>query len=184
VQLLFVGQVTQIKGVEFLLGVLANLADEHAFHFRIVGGGAELERLREEYARASWVEFLGRVPPQQVGGYMESSDLLLTPSLWFENSPLVIYQAIHLGLPVLASRTGGIPELVAEGISGGLAEPGDAEEWTAKLREILSDPVVLERWRAGAATRREAFHVDQVGEQALELFERTGRWESLALSYS
>jgi glycosyltransferase involved in cell wall biosynthesis len=172
-KLLYVGQVTEIKGVEFILRVLAELAREHPFHFRVVGGGAELDRLRTLYRDASWVEFTGRVPPERVGDYMQESDLLLTPSLWFENAPLVIYQAIHLGLPVLASRTGGLPELVADEINGALIAPGDAAAWSTGLRAVLTDPAILARWRAGAEERRFAFTTDACGERVLALLERT-----------
>jgi glycosyltransferase involved in cell wall biosynthesis len=168
--------------VEFVLRVLAGLAGEFAFHFRIVGGGAECERLKEIYGSEPWVEFTGRVPPGRVGGYMEESDLLLTPSLWFENSPLVVYQAIHLGLPVMASRTGGLPELVEEGVSGALVAPGDATAWTSHLRAVMSDPTILHRWQAGAEERRSAFSIDACGEQALALFERTADLAPLTAS--
>jgi len=181
-QLLYVGQVTEIKGVEFILRVLAGLAEEFTFHLRIVGGGAECDRLKDVYARESWVEFAGRVPPGRVGGYMEESDLLLTPSLWFENSPLVVYQAIHLGLPVMASRTGGLPELVEDGVSGALVAPGDVVAWTSHLRAVMSDPAILDRWQAGAEERRSIFSIDACGEQALALFERTADLAPLTAS--
>ncbi|MDR3403832.1 MAG: glycosyltransferase family 4 protein [Chthoniobacter sp.] len=181
-QFLYVGQVTEIKGVEFILRVLAELAREHAFHFRVVGGGAECERLRDLYRDASWVEFTGRVPKERVGGFMEESDLLLTPSLWFENSPLVVYQAIHLGLPVMASRTGGLPELVADDVSGALVVPGDAAAWSARLKQVLVEPALLERWRAETEDRSALFSIDACGEQTLALFERTADATSLPVS--
>ena len=170
-RLLYVGQITAIKGVEFILGVLAELSRAYAFHFQLVGGGAELERLREKYRGAAWVEFIGHVPPEQVGDYMQVSDLMLAPSLWFETSSLVIYQAIKLGLPVVASRTGGLPEIVT--VNGALAEPGDAVAWTAQLRAVLSDPAVLDGWRAGTASLLEKFSIDYLGAHVLALFERT-----------
>ncbi|MEI9894336.1 MAG: glycosyltransferase family 4 protein [Chthoniobacter sp.] len=172
-QFLFVGQITEIKGVEFILGVLAELVREYNFHFRIVGGGPESERLREKYRKASWVEFVGRVAPERVRKFMEESDLLLTPSLWFENSPLVVYQAIHLGLPVMASRTGGLPELVVDGLTGALVAPGDARAWSAQLRIVMAEPAVLDRWRMATEERSVTFSTDACGEQVLALFERT-----------
>ncbi|MEI9894334.1 MAG: glycosyltransferase [Chthoniobacter sp.] len=184
VQLLYVGQVTEIKGVAFILQVLAELASEQTFHFRVVGGGAELERLRALYEGVAWVKFTGRVPPERVGDFMQESDLLLTPSLWFENSPLVIYQAIHLGLPIMASRTGGLPELVAQEVNGDLVAPGDAVAWKARLRQVMADPAILVRWFAGAAERRAAFAIDTCGDQVLALFERTARQATLAASAS
>ncbi len=74
----------------------------------------------------------------------------MIPSLWFENSPLVAYQAKQLGLPILASRIGGIPELVREGVNGQLLPLGDTARWQKAVRNLLAQPENLERLRAGA----------------------------------
>lgn len=172
-RLLYVGQVIPTKGVEFILGILAELAAEFDFEFTVVGGGASLDALREKYGAAPWARFMGRVAPEAVADFMVESSLLLIPSLWFENSPLVAYQAIQLGLPILASDIGGLPELVRAEENGALLPPGDAPGWTARLREILASPDALRELRAGAEGLSHAFEPDMLGGKVVKLFERT-----------
>jgi len=104
---------------------------------------------------------------------MTSSDLLVFPSLWFENAPLVLRQANQLGLPILASRVGGIPELVAEGVNGMLLPPGDAGMWQDCLREMLAKPEKLKRLSASAMKTASDYNPDPLGEAVVRLFERT-----------
>lgn len=175
VRLLYAGQFTEAKGVEFLLETLEPLAGGGGFELVMVGSGALLEPLQERYARATWVKFTGRIPPEEVAGFMARSDLLLVPSLWFENSPLVAYQARQLGLPILASRIGGLPELVREGSNGILLPPGDTARWQNCIREILDKPEKLEALRAAARENAADCDPDVLGGAVLRLFERTLR---------
>jgi len=173
VRLLFVGQVTEAKGIEFVLRILEPLAAHYSFEIVIVGSGPILGRLRERYERAAWVKFAGRVPTAEVAGYMVSSDLMLFPSLWFENSPLVVRQANQLGLPILASCVGGIPELVGHGVNGLLLPPGDEEQWRNCLGELLGCPDKLQRLGAGARESASDYDGDLLGEAVVRLYERT-----------
>jgi len=176
VRLLYVGQITEAKGVEFLLRALDPLAGEvGGFELVMVGSGALLEPLKARYAGAPWVQFTGRIPPGEVAGFMTRSDLLMIPSLWFENSPLVAYQASQLGLPILASRIGGIPELVRDGVNGVLLPLGDAARWQGCVRDMLAEPQKLERLRAGARQGAVGCDPDLLGGAVLDLFNRTIR---------
>jgi GT2 family glycosyltransferase/glycosyltransferase involved in cell wall biosynthesis len=91
----------------------------------------------------------GAIPHEQMAGAFGSIDLLVVPSIWPENSPLVIQEAFLAGVPVVASRIGGIPELVTEGRNGLLFRAGDAEELSKTLIRFLNEPELLERLRAG-----------------------------------
>lgn len=172
-RLLYVGQFTEAKGVEFLLSMLEPLAAEGGLELIMVGSGALLQPLRERYARAAWVKFTGRVPSEEVGQFMARSDALMLPSLWFENSPLVAYQAKQLGLPILASRIGGIPELVREGVNGQLLPLGDTARWQKAVRNLLAQPEGLERLRAGAKEDAHTCDPDVLGNEVVRLFQRT-----------
>ena len=74
---------------------------------------------------------------------LASFDLLVVPSIWEENSPLVIREAFAAGVPVVASRIGGIPEMVADGVGGLLFEPGDADDLARILHRIVDEPDLL-----------------------------------------
>ncbi len=173
IRLLYVGQVTPWKGVDFLLEVVKQLPSQIPFQLEIIGGGSDLTPLMEKYQGYPRIHFLGKLPPEKIGAHMSRADLLLTPSLWFENAPLVISQAIQIGLPVFASRIGGLPELVEDGISGRLLTAGDSTVWRAALSEVLEQPDLLDRWRAGAITMQPRFSQNTLGERVLELFHRT-----------
>ncbi len=67
------------------------------------------------------------------------------PSLWYENSPLVIQEAYALGVPVVASRLGALTEKVVEGVTGRLFTPGDSADLARVLAELIAQP---EQWAA------------------------------------
>jgi glycosyltransferase involved in cell wall biosynthesis len=76
---------------------------------------------------------------------MAGIDVLIVPSLWLENSPLVIHEAFMAGVPVIASRIGGIGELIEDGVNGLLVAPGSPEELGAMLRTCVDDSELLAR---------------------------------------
>ena len=85
----------------------------------------------------------------------------------------MISQALRLGLPVLASRVGGLPEMVDAGISGDLVPPGDASAWTEMLENLLRNPGVIARWRKGAQDLQDTGSPEVLGPRMMELFQRT-----------
>jgi glycosyltransferase involved in cell wall biosynthesis len=173
-RLLYVGQIEPWKGIDFLCEILAPLAQRGGrFHLQVVGGGGLLAGLQARFAGADWITLTGKVAAAEVGAHMAASDLLVVPSVWFENAPLVISQALRLGLPVLASRVGGLPEMVDAGVSGDLVAPGDAAAWTARIETLLREPGIVARWRAGARDLQETGSPEVLGPRMVEVFQRT-----------
>jgi GT2 family glycosyltransferase/glycosyltransferase involved in cell wall biosynthesis len=80
---------------------------------------------------------------------LASIDVLVVPSIWPENSPLVIQEAFLAGVPVVASRIGGIPEVVADGRNGLLFRAGDAADLAGALERLLREPGLLDALRQG-----------------------------------
>jgi glycosyltransferase involved in cell wall biosynthesis len=103
----------------------------------------------EPLLRLAGVRQLGAVPHEQIPAALASLDVLVVPSIWPENSPLVIREAFLSGLPVIASRIGGIPEIVEDGRNGRLFEPGNADALSRILRSLAEDPAGVARLRAG-----------------------------------
>ena len=93
----------------------------------------------------------GAIPHSAVPEALASIDVLVVPSIWPENSPLVIGEAFLAGVPVIASRIGGIPELVADGRNGLLFEPGNAADLSRAIGRLIAEPGLLGTLRAGAA---------------------------------
>lgn len=167
-RLLFVGQLAAHKGIEFLIGALKRF--EVPFELSIAGEGS-LSRLVIEEAKAdkrfNYVGFLAR--PQLIKMY-GVADVLIVPSLCYENSPTVIYEALQAGLPIVASDIGGVAELIREGINGYLFTPGDAEDLLSTLRKIDQEK---ERLRESVEEIRSTvadYVIDRYVAKVVELF--------------
>ncbi|OFW32909.1 MAG: hypothetical protein A3G76_14120 [Acidobacteria bacterium RIFCSPLOWO2_12_FULL_65_11] len=100
--------------------------------------------LKQDVVRAH-----GAIAHERVADALASIDVLVVPSIWPENSPLVIQEAFLAGVPVVASRIGGISEVVEEGRHGLLFDAGDAEDLARTLTRLLREPDLLETLRRG-----------------------------------
>lgn len=167
-RLLYVGRLDSLKGVDFLLSVCEGLAEKHSFQLTLIGGGRDEEKYRARYAEMPWCRFTGFIPQAEVSNYMNSSDLLCIPSLWFENLPGVVVQAFGLGLPVFGSSKGGIVELIEDGKNGRLLTPSDTNEWTAALAQIIKEPEKLNTWKRYAEQSRHKFSPHDLGRRIFE----------------
>jgi glycosyltransferase involved in cell wall biosynthesis len=150
---LFAGRLMAQKGADFLLRAFASVPPPA--RLVISGSGFELPRLRllaDRLGLASRVEFKGDFPraPEL---YPEAS-LVVLPSLWAEPFGLVGPEAMAHGIPVVASRVGGVPEWLTDGETGFLVEPKDVDALAARINTLLGDPSLAER--LGRNAREEA----------------------------
>jgi glycosyltransferase involved in cell wall biosynthesis len=138
---------------------------------RIVGDGPERSRL-ETLARASGLgpraRFLGTVWPTM--DVLRDADLFLFPSLE-EPQGLALLEACAAGVPVIASRTGGIPEMVTDGESARLVPPGDAPALAAAILERVADPAAAAERARRAADRARAFDIGPIADAWLSLYQ-------------
>ncbi|HEX6900840.1 MAG TPA: glycosyltransferase family 4 protein [Thermoanaerobaculia bacterium] len=152
--LLFVGRLRIRKGVEVLLEALRELRRRNpAAIVRIAGDGehrGRLERKAGEVGLGPAVAFLGSRDAAGVRTLLRGAAALVVPST-YEGMPLVILEAMEAGVPVVASRVSGIPEVVVDGETGWLVPPEDPEALAKALEEALADPE--EARRRGAAGR-------------------------------
>jgi len=144
IQFGFLGSLAWQKGVHVLVEAFNRLPP----HARLVVYGsqqifpeyaAEVRRL----AQHPGIHFAGALDYRQVGDALRALDCLVTPSLWYENSPLVIQEAFSVGVPVVASRLGALIEKVDEGRTGRLFEPGDVDDLARVLGELIENPAEL-----------------------------------------
>lgn len=136
------GRVQPYKGMQTLLEAAALLRAEGApaFDVAIAGDGPYLPELRARAAERGLanVHFLGR--RRDVPALLAGAAVAVVPSLWQEAFGLAVVEAMGAGVPVVATRTGGIPELVEEGKTGLLVPPGDARALADALRRLLEQP--------------------------------------------
>jgi glycosyltransferase involved in cell wall biosynthesis len=146
----YLGGLTPWKGVHLLLEAARALPPER---FRLTLHGDRtwfpdyVARL-DELSRALPVRFGGTYSNDEVAARLAELDLIVVPSVWFENSPMTIHEAQLARVPVIATDLGGMREFVQDGVNGRLFRRGDAADLAAKLREAIERPELLERWRA------------------------------------
>jgi len=129
---LSVGQVDDHKGVPLLVKAFNDLLADNNLNCQllVIGGGSRLEELKA--LSHENIKFLGKVPNHEVHEAMQTADCLVVPSLCYENSPTIIFEALYNDLPVLASRIGGIGEILQDN-DNLLFEPGNHQELKNKL---------------------------------------------------
>lgn len=153
VRILSVARLEESKGLEFALRAVARLIRDHRLDVRygIAGGGSlrkELEGLADALGIAGRVTFFGPQSRPAVRDLMARHDLFLLPSTTTadggqEGIPGTVREAMATGMPVVSTWHSGIPELVADGVSGFLVPERDVDALTGRLRELVLDP---QRW--------------------------------------
>ena len=141
------------KGIDVLIRAMAESSAD--MRLWVVGQGPErqhLESLADEFGLRDRVRFLGS--RRRVEPLLQAADCLVSPSVWAEAAGLVNLEALACGVPVVASRIGGIPELIDDGRTGILFSPGDHRELAGLLMRLQADEPG--RLRMGGAARSTA----------------------------
>lgn len=166
---LFAGAMRPEKGVDYLARAFARLSDENPHARLAIAGGSKLwveegwlygksleateqqvlDILAPAVARKQ-AFMLGIVPPVELDAYYAASDIFVLPSMFQETFGLVLLEAFSAGLPVIAFRSGGIPELVEDRTNGIIVAQGDEEALYQSMRELMLDRELRNRL-AGAA---------------------------------
>lgn len=167
--LFFVGKMVEKKGLKYLLEALSILKQEGVnFRLRIAGGGRlenDLKLYNDKLNLTQEVSFLGWVANQDLAEFYDSSDVLVVPSVFdrkgeTEGMPVVILEAMALGLPVLASKISGIPDIVKDGYNGWLVEPKNNRKLAVKIKEIAG--IDLVRYKDNALKTALNFSYDEI----------------------
>lgn len=151
VNVLFAGRFENRKGIDVLLEVIPSLCLQHKrARFVLVGedrpngdGSTFASRFRARHARAPFLDrvvFAGKITDAELERHLAQCDVFVGPSR-YESFGLVFLEAMMFGKPVVGCRVGGMKEIIEEGASGLLAEPGDPESLRAALGSLLADPV-------------------------------------------
>jgi glycosyltransferase involved in cell wall biosynthesis len=147
----FVGTLVWHKGVHVLLDAVRSLPAP-SYELKIFGDTNVFpEYVADLRTRAAGlpVTFGGAFDLLSAAEIYGQIDVLVVPSLWLENSPLVIHEAFMAGVPVVGARIGGIVDLVEEGRSGRLYDPTSPAELTSVLRELIDAPELMRQLTAG-----------------------------------
>jgi glycogen(starch) synthase len=171
-RVLFVGRLAPQKGVGTLVEA-AGLLEHPSAQVLLVGDGPErkaLERETERLGVGDCLRFEGFVTHDRLPAAMAHADVLVLPSL-YEELGTVLLEAMQAALPIVASRTGGIPDVIEDGVNGLLVPPGDPEALARAIDRILSDGDLARRLSEGAHERGKDYDWEVIAEHVLRVYQ-------------
>lgn len=175
----YIGRLARTKGVEMLIDAYLQIRRETrergaALPLKLViagRGDADYEQsLRAMAGTDTNIEFLGQVKPE---AFYEQIDFPVVPSLWDEPLARVLFESFAHALPVIASTTGGSPELIREGENGWLFDPKDPSALLDKLRLLLNQLAHYPEWSANALRDAAKFVPQRTLDDYAQLYEST-----------
>lgn len=167
----FAGNLLQMKRVDKLISICANLNKDCDCYLVIAGRGPEEENLKKLVKNLSLenVQFKGEIPHKDMPFYMAASDVLVLASE-SEGLPGCVQEAMASGIPVVASDVGGLPEVITNGINGYLTR--NEAEIEERLRMLMSSPQLVEQIGTNAVEfTRQNLSLDMVVKQTEDLYD-------------
>ncbi|MGH7801325.1 MAG: glycosyltransferase family 4 protein [Thermodesulfobacteriota bacterium] len=148
----FIGSVMPHKGVHVLIQAFNKLTDSST-ELRVYGESSYepnyYERLRA-MATNPGIEFMGSFDNDRVYEILAETDVLVVPSIWYENSPLAIHEAALAGVPVITSNIGGMAELIERMKNGLLFKVEDANDLYEKMKLLIDNPRLIKELKGRA----------------------------------
>ena len=158
--ILYVGSLSRHKGVHTLINAFKRLEYEN-IRLHVVGKGKDENEFKRIAGSDQRIIFHGFVPDDELINLYQKANITVVPSIWYDNSPMVIYESLMNGTPVIGSRIGGIPELIEEGYNGFLFEARDEDELKAILENLVENPDELKRLGEGAFESVKKYDMDK-----------------------
>jgi len=179
-RVLCVGQVCLRKNQNAFIRSLDALARSRKFEVIFLGNaladepyGGEFLRLVKERA---WCAHLGFADREALKGHFRQATLLALPSLE-DNCPMVVLEAMAAGVPVVAAKVGGVPDLIEEGKTGWFCDPLDGASMVAAVEKVLAKPdAAAEVAKLARQRARERFHPKTVAERHMEIYREVLGW--------
>ena len=170
--LAFAGRLTRAKALEVAFAAVDELEDVSLL---VAGDGEEREAL--EALAGPRVRFLGLLPRERVLEVLAAADAVVLSSSW-ENFPHALVEALAVGSPVVATRVGGVPEIVEDEVNGLLVPAGDPAALAAAVRRFFADEELRVRLTAGAAPSARRFSLESVIDRLEQTLARVARTSS------
>ena len=169
----FIGYLNKHKGLDVLLHALSRMDDQKP-RLLVVGTGEEerhLKRFCHELGLDLYVTFVGHVDNQRIATMYRKIDVLVVPSVWPENSPVVISEAMASGIPVIASDIGGIAELVEDGVTGFLVPVRDSHAMAERIARLQERPELRQDMGQAALARIQPYRLQNQVDQIVGIYQ-------------
>lgn len=173
----FIGHFGRHKGLHVLLEALLYLTNRKKIRLNLVGDGEErrnLEMFVKEHGLQETIRFWGKVDNARIEEVLSQTDVLVLPSVWPENQPVSITEAMASRTPVIATNIGGIPELIEDSKSGMLFELGNSKQLAEKMDFLAANPRVIEELGEQAYRRIANFTYSKQIQRLLSVYQGSG----------
>ena len=176
------GRLVEKKGIEYAIRAIAQVAQVHpSIEFCIIGDGplkASLQNLIDQLEVTAIIKFLGWKNQQEIIDILDTCQIFVAPSVTAkdgnQDAPVnTLKEAMAMGLPVISTHHGGIPELVEDGVSGFLTPERNADAISEKLRYLIEHPEVWPQMgQAGRARVEALYDMNKLNDELVELYQQ------------
>jgi len=139
----YIGRITTTKGLHLIIDAFNQIKNDNV-ELRIHGASSNLDYLKDR-AKNPNIRFFGSYDNWDIANVLSEIDILIVPSIWFENSPLVIHEAAMVKIPVITTNIGGMAEYVKHNINGLLFERNDILDLKAKIMDFVNNPDLIKQ---------------------------------------
>jgi glycosyltransferase involved in cell wall biosynthesis len=169
-ELLFIGQLEEHKGVQVAIEAFKKLEISDA-RFHIIGEGSYMSRLKELAKEDNRIKIYGYIKEQSyVNDLIDRCSYFIFPSIWYESFGLVINEVMARGLPVIASKIGGIPELIQNGYNGFLVQPNNVTALRSILEILMKEKSLITKLSCNAIESSKRYPFTTQVEKIMEVY--------------
>lgn len=176
IKILYAGRFDIGKGIEYLIEAIPHVVKKHDNCSFVFAGDGAIRQQAENLARkldiSEYIIFEGFVPYAKINRYYQQCDIVVIPSVWPEPFGRSLIEAMACGKPVIATKAGGIPEIVEHGETGLLVEPANSGEIANALTLLLdNDEMRMEMGRRGRKVVEEKYSAEAIARKVLIVYE-------------
>ena len=171
IDITYIGNLGKHKGVDTLINAFKSISNMN-IKLHIIGKGYDEEEFKELAKNDDRIFFHGFVDNKDIVDYYEMTNVLVIPSICYDNSPLVVYESFSTGTPVIGSDIGGIPELIIEDYNGYLFEAGNSDSLKEKLVKVINDKELLKNLEKNAFESLPKDSMDKMVDSILEEYNK------------
>jgi glycosyltransferase involved in cell wall biosynthesis len=173
-EILCIANVDARKNQNFLIRALDSIAEANGIRLTFLGKGNDGEAYFEEFKALvkarPWCSFQGFKKGRELHDRLRSARMVVLPSIE-ENCPMVVLEAMAIGVPIAAARSGGTPDLIDDGVNGLMFDPTDADGLRRATLKIWNDPAAANAMAAAGKKRAlERHHPTRIAEKHIEIY--------------
>jgi len=172
--ILYFGRLSEEKGVEMLIKSFLNISNDFPkWELKIAGDGPEMEKLNKLFKDNKKIDFLGKKNKKELNEIISEAYLTIVPSLWPENFPYSILESNSLSTPVLASKIGGLTELIKDEETGLLFNPNNQNDLENKIIWAIRNPKKIKKIRETAQKKVfDKYNSNEYYKKIIKIYER------------